>query len=1115
MQKQIVYALVLLLFVTTRIHGQWSDDFTDGDFTSNPSWVGMDSHFIVSPSTELQLFAPAVTSESYLSVGSSLAQDATWTFDLRLDFNPSGQNRAFIYLMASQYDLTQPLDGYYVLVGNTDDEVSLYRQSGSSSTEIIDGIDDWVNVSAPHLRVKVTRSSSGFWQLEADTSTGFSGYTTMGTATDNTHSTSTFFGVRCDYTSTRSDKFFFDNFSASVLPDTTGPSLDSALWFGNDSVLLFFNEPLNPSVATATSNYAVSGGVGAPNAATLQSGNQVTLAFTGGFPTNTTFDIVAQNIQDVQGNITPADTASFFVPLVLSYRDVVINEILADPTPVVGLPEAEYVEIYNASSTTISLGALVFSDASSSSALPQETLLPGGYAILCDEDDTALFTGLGNVIGLSGFPALNNSGDDLRISSNGVLIDEVNYTSSWYATAEKRGGGWSLEQVNPLTPCTGQNNWRESENLTGGTPGITNSVFSPAPDTLAPEVTAVQVIPPSEIRVQVNEPLQTSSTVGITCNITPSLGTLTFNFISATELQIITSNPIDTGVAYSFTITGLEDCTGNSQTTPYETQLGIGLEPGPFDILINEIYAAPGDGGPEEEFVELFNRSDELLSLEHLFFSDASSGISLPPVSIAPKGYAVLLSGESKGSQPYQVNDTWYFPLPGMPSLNNAGDSLRLINSLTGEEIHAVNYSESWYKDQNKSGGGYSLELVNPNAICEGASNWREPITVNHTMGEENSVYTTVQPDPIRWKSAQITGDSVFSIEATGKVDASSFSISMIRNLNPGAPNPQSGTSSRFIVNTTSAFSPGETYTLEVEGTLDCAGNTVEDAMLLLRIPQMQDIVINEVLFNPYTGSSDFVELYNRSEHAIDLADWSLDYLDTDDERSFKTLTDTSLILLPGEYIALTEDEESVVLNYPNAASERLRTIDLPTYPNDEGRVTLVSNLADTIDDFVYNEDMHFELLRDVDGVSLERIDPSRKTNDRTNWHSASEFSGFATPGYENSQYLLAASEDEVSISPETFSPDQDGVDDVVNIAFSVAESGYVANVKIYDPEGRQVRDLVNNRILGRTDVVSWDGIRDDAQKADIGIYLIFIELYNLQGDVKHFKKTCVLATRF
>jgi hypothetical protein len=501
--------------------------------------------------------------------------------------------------------------------------------------------------------------------------------------------------------------------------------------------------------------------------------------------------------------------------------------------------------------------------------------------------------------------------------------------------------------------------------------------------------------------------------------------------------------------------------------------------------------------------------------LENLFFSDASSGIGLPAVSLAPGAYAVMLSGESTGTEPYLIDDTWYFPLSGMPSLNNSGDSLRLINALTGQEINTVNYSETWYKDPGKADGGFSLELINPNALCEGASNWREPFSVNHTMGEENSVYSPAQPNAVLWKSARIVSDSAFALEATGKVEASSFSILMSPDLNPRSPMPQSGASSRFTVNTNEPFLPGVTYIVEVSNALDCAGNPIENAELPLRIPEAQDVVINEVLFNPYTGASDFVEFYNRSAYAIDLAGWTLDYLNSDDERAFRTLSDTSLVLQPGEYIVFTEDEESVAINYPGTAQDRLRTMDLPTYSNDAGRVTLVSNLADTIDDFAYDEDMHFELLRDVDGVSLERIDPSRKTIDRTNWHSASEFVDFATPGYENSQYLLAATKEEVTVSPETFSPDQDGVDDVVNIAFSVEESGYVANIKIYDPEGRQVRDLVNNRILGRTDVVSWNGIRDDAQKADIGIYLIFIELYNLQGEVKHFKKTCVLATRF
>ncbi|HRP61526.1 MAG TPA: hypothetical protein PK833_14735, partial [Vicingus sp.] len=113
------------------------------------------------------------------------------------------------------------------------------------------------------------------------------------------------------------------------------------------------------------------------------------------------------------------------------------------------------------------------------------------------------------------------------------------------------------------------------------------------------------------------------------------------------------------------------------------------------------------------------------------------------------------------------------------------------------------------------------------------------------------------------------------------------------------------------------------------------------------------------------------------------------------------------------------------------------------------------------------NEDLHFALLNDTKGVSLERIDYNRPSNDNTNWHSPAEDVGFATPGYENSQFQKVEITDGISISPETFSPDNDGVDDVLNISYQFAEAGYVANIVIYDAKGRLIKNLLLNELLG------------------------------------------------
>src|SRR6187401_2657704 len=141
--KSITAKLFLMFAALTssqQVFAQFADDFSDGDFASDPLWLGSDSKFVVD-SARLRLKATPATDMAYLATASRSINDATWEFLVRLDFNPSASNFARIYLVSDQSDLSKSLNGYFVQLGNTTDDVSLYRQTGATITRIIDGVD--------------------------------------------------------------------------------------------------------------------------------------------------------------------------------------------------------------------------------------------------------------------------------------------------------------------------------------------------------------------------------------------------------------------------------------------------------------------------------------------------------------------------------------------------------------------------------------------------------------------------------------------------------------------------------------------------------------------------------------------------------------------------------------------------------------------------------------------------------------------------------------------------------------------------------------------------------------------------------------------------------------
>ena len=175
---------IFLLFAV-RSFAQFTDDFTDSNYTVNPAWSGDTAKFEVDTTKQLHLNAPAVADAAYLSTASGAIDSAEWEVYVELYFNPSSSNLARIYLVADQADLNNPLNGYCVKVGGTTDEVSLYRQDGSMEVELIDGADDMVNYSPVTVRIKVTRDASGNWELFSDSSGG-TNYFPEGAVNDTT-----------------------------------------------------------------------------------------------------------------------------------------------------------------------------------------------------------------------------------------------------------------------------------------------------------------------------------------------------------------------------------------------------------------------------------------------------------------------------------------------------------------------------------------------------------------------------------------------------------------------------------------------------------------------------------------------------------------------------------------------------------------------------------------------------------------------------------------------------------------------------------------------------------------------------------------------------------------
>lgn len=544
-----------------------------------------------------------------------------------------------------------------------------------------------------------------------------------------------------------------------------------------------------------------------------------------------------------------------------------------------------------------------------------------------------------------------------------------------------------------------------------------------------------------------------------------------------------------------------------------------------WDVTINEIMADPDPPAGSiifPEYVELYNKTDHSIKIKNWKFCVGTNCKPLPDISVPADSFLVLTTPSGSTLFPAEVNTVG---ISGFPALTNTGQTLQLQNE-QGNSISVISYADDWYRDEAKQEGGYSLEQIDVLNPCAEKQNWKASNSASGgTPGKRNTV-AAAQPDK---NPPEILHVNVLSPEQLEVIFTESMDSTTLMNLtgyeissigNPVSIRLSKPTYKSITLYLGTLLNESVLYTLTVKSNItDCAGNVIDqNRSARFAIPveaEAGDVVINELLTDPRSGGVDFVEIYNRSGKVVDLKALFLCHYDTVTKTlsGIAKIINSGYLLFPAEYLVLTESADAVKNQYITAASGAFLNVkELPSLDPDAGSICL-KTAATIIDHFTYNSAMHFALLKDTKGISLERVNFSRPTNSVTNWHSASSSVGFATPGFKNSQFLnLISSEESLKVDPETFSPNGDGWNDQVTIYYQFDQPGYSATIQIFDSSGRLVKTLVNNELMSSDGVYSWDGINDERKKERTGIYIIYMNAIHLSGMIKQYKKVCVLS---
>ena len=543
-----------------------------------------------------------------------------------------------------------------------------------------------------------------------------------------------------------------------------------------------------------------------------------------------------------------------------------------------------------------------------------------------------------------------------------------------------------------------------------------------------------------------------------------------------------------------------------------------------YDVVIDEIMAdqTPQIGLPSNEWIELKNVSANPINLQNWRMGDATGQSGpMPNFVLQPDSFVIVCTGSAVAAM--QVYGR-VISVTNFPSLDNDGDQLYLKNN-TGLTIHAVSYSLSWYQNAVKSDGGWTLEMIDTKNPCAGINNWKASTDARGgSPGIKNSV------DAANNDQSAPSIKNAYAIDNLNIVIVFDEPVDSLKGATVANYSIDGGLSIQTSVSIsplfdkvqlklTTAMQTNKVYTITVNNVTDCKNNSISSKnKVKVGLPvdaALTEMVTNEILFNPKSGGYDYVEFYNRSNKIFDA-----NKLYVANRNSSGVISSTKLIstipyyIFPGDYIVVTEDAINLSLDYMVQNPDAVFVVSsLPSFPDDEGDVILLNSQGAVVDEVKYKDDWQFALLADPNGVSLERIDPDGISQEATNWHSAASTAGFGTPTYKNSQYkLLQSINATIEITPKVFSPDNDGRDDIATIQYKTTEPGYVANITIYDANGRPVRNLVKNATLGLQGYWIWDGLDDKKLKLSIGTYVVFTEIFNLSGKKEIFKNAVVLA---
>lgn len=516
-------------------------------------------------------------------------------------------------------------------------------------------------------------------------------------------------------------------------------------------------------------------------------------------------------------------------------------------------------------------------------------------------------------------------------------------------------------------------------------------------------------------------------------------------------------------------------------------------------IYINEIFPAPEPS--QSEWIELYNPNENIIQLSGLYLTSRGKSIFIKDtINFGPNSFVVFAKDTIGFLKHLRCN----FFIANLPTLHNDWDAITirtsdslLVDSVfynsslvrKGFSIERIDYSEPGYNLSNLT----ICSDSNQHTICRENSKKIENFKLLQDLefADGNGVLTLINAGKNDLKTIGISANVIFRVENLEKdIDIFSYNLPVLKRKDSiKLEIPLKG----FILETNADL----IIKLIIQIIYDFSDSKVKKEIVFpLGIPRpFRNLLVNEFLFDVFTGCGEFIELTNTSNDTLSLRNWKI--VNSSNKTIVFDVLSNVLNIPPNGYFVVFWDstffncfEELKSKNYFyfSASNFALR--------NTGDKILLINPIGIVQDSLTFFPQWHKGKLTSYKQKSLEKMIPTASSFAAENWFTCVDPRG-ATPGELNSVSFEKEEKISIEIEPNPFSPTS-SVNSTTRITYKLPYTQARINLKIFDLSGTEIYTLANNLISPSSGEFFWNGDTDFGIKAKAGGYVILLEAIDI-----------------